>query len=246
VPDEEPDESPESEPDKTPDPEVVPPEGPDISKLSQKDQIILALRNQGHSILEISKRVKLSKSAVFDHLKRLQMRGFIDMSEPVEKQSDREEEPEKRPGRSRVMNAAAGRATAVAAEKAATWAAETIDIFASTGQWAWTKYKERAEQLGYNDILSWLGDCVEYWETERTGWQTVLDRLHLAEQRVEQLEAQVALLSDRRDERDEIRELAFTLNLAGKPWTGEQLAVLIAGRVLPARPVLAMPAPELG
>ena len=74
MPDEEPETPTESEPEKTAGPEIVSPEGPDVTKLSAADKDILALRKQGHSIIEIGKRLRLSKTAVFDHLKRLQMK----------------------------------------------------------------------------------------------------------------------------------------------------------------------------
>ena len=246
MPDEKPDAPDEKDKEKPSSPEPAPSPAPDIAKLSSKDQRILSLRKEGYSMVEIGKRLNLSKTAVFDRVKTLQMRGFLDLSKPGEGQGDEDTDDGSSRGRSSIMRTAAGRAALEASTTAAKWAAETIDLFAKTGEWAWGKYKERAESLGYENILAWLSDCVEYWETERLGWQSVLDELHLSRQRIQQLETFVDDLRDARTLRRELMELVLLSNVVGKPMTGDQLLALLAPREFSASPVRIVPALEAG
>jgi len=222
--------------------ENAPDTPPDLTKLSAKDKDILALRKQGHGYVEIGRRVHLSKTAVFDRVKWMQMHGFLDLTRPGEDEAEAGGPGQGAPAKSAVFKRAAGRAALEVGNAAATMAAETVDVWSKTGEWAWGKFNERAREVGYEDILEWLTDCVEYWETERAGWQTVLDEVHFLRQRVEQQDLLIEELRDHRTLRQELMELVMLANMTGRPFSSEQLSILVLGKDPSAQPVGPLPA----
>ena len=212
----------------------------DIKRLSKKDQEILALRKTGMSQQKIADQVGLSRTAIRKHIDALIMRGFLNPDNREEENEEQPAGPSASGTKAIVTNRALGAATAEAARKGAEIAVETTDVFYSTGEWAWRKFNEAAREAGYDDIFAWLGDCVTYWETERRGWQTVLDDVRDKDQELEVLRARVEALMDVRALRREILEAVMLSNLSGCPMTGEQLQVLVTGRAS-----VTPPAPEI-
>ncbi len=227
-----------------PSPNPAPPPAPpdpsedphEVAKLSKKDQQILVLRKQKLGLLKIGKEVKLSRTAVRNHVNSLIMRGFLSPENRVEDEEATAAALEDGGQKVVVVNTAIGKATAEAARQAADMAVETTDVFMKTGEWAWRAFNEKARANGYEDIFVWLADCVEYWEVERQGWQPVLLELRMAQQEVEFLRDRVDLLSDLRAARQEVLDAVMMSNLTGHPFTAEQLSVLVLGRVPNAHP----------
>jgi hypothetical protein len=222
-------------------PKETAPPGPDVSLLSKKDRHILELRNQGLGYDRIAREVKLSKTSIHDRVKELTMRGFLD---PIQRPGEKDEDEGGAAGQgggASIVRSARGRASLQASRTAGEWAVETLDLFTQTGEWAWTTFKQEAAELGFDTCLDWLKDCVEYWKTERLGWQSVLDQKRLLEQEVAQLVAERDLLRDLGAFRTQLMDAVVASNVAGDPLSGEQIAALVSSRLLGTRPVLALP-----
>jgi len=216
----------------------------ELAKLSKKDQMILELRRQGAGQRKIAEGVKLSRTQVRNRVNALVMRGYLSPENRVEEAEGKADSSEEGGAKSVVTSRAIGQATAEAARQAADMAVETTDVFMKTGEWAWRVYNERARDLGYSEIFAWLGDCVQYWETEREGWQPILEDLRATQQENEILRAKVEFLVDMREFRKQVLEAVLMSNLSGTPMTGEQLSVLVLGRaptVYPAEPIRVLP-----
>ncbi len=235
-----------------PSPNPAPPPAPpdpsedphEVAKLSKKDQQILVLRKQKLGLLKIGKEVKLSRTAVRNHVNSLIMRGFLSPENRVEDEEATAAAQEEGGSKVIINNTAIGKATAEAARQAADMAVETTDVFMKTGEWAWRVFNEEARAEGYADIFAWLGDLHQYWRIERQGWQPVLEELRASLQENDHLRAKVEFLLDMRDFRKDVLEAVLMSNLSGTPMTGEQLSVLVLGRaptVYPAAAVRVLP-----
>jgi hypothetical protein len=203
---------------------------------STKDLMIIELRKAGRSYKEISEATGLSKPSVIRHCKDLVMYGYLTLAPDSEEEADGPKTGGPTVSANVVPARALGAATAAAAKNAMTLATEMMDITSALGQWAWTAFKEEAERLGYENPLDWLNDCVEYWRTERGGWQHVLTELHARREQVEEQRELIQRLRDLREARLDLMERVAYYNMIGAPFTNEQVNAMVLGIPTPTQP----------
>jgi hypothetical protein len=222
-------------PQKPPEPPPETPKRRPMSKAEaqrdQEDSEILRLWNgAGLGYSSVAKAVNLPRATVYNRVQDFIRRG---LAEPHPIPAVAQAGDPKAPlggAMSGPEKSARGRATVEATNDAGAMAVNISDAWYRIGEWATKTFNEAALDDGETDILTFLRDAVEMKKQFANGYGPILDRLHFLEQELEVSQQRIEFLEDARQFRKELMEYVWLANLQGKPFTGDQLVVLVLGR----------------